>query len=572
MGDGQGLSTVTRRAVGVSPDGSTIVLATPYHLLRRSLASQSVEPIPGSESRQVGVSNPTFSPDGKSLAFWSAGSIKTIPVSGGTPTIIAPAINPFGMDWVEAGIFFASDNDIFRVSPDGGTPELVVDLPSGHSPLTPQVLPDGTHILFTMAQGSSADRWERAQIVVENIRTKERTTVVDGGADGRYVTSGHIVYALGGVLYAAPFDVNSRKVTGAPLPVVEGVRRGLTGAMGTAHYAVSPSGLLAYVPGPTSSASATMDLTITSRDGGSEPLGLPSGPYQYPRISPNGRQVAVASDNGREANIWIYDLNKSSAIRRLTLGGSDRFPAWSADGQWVAFQSMRDGDAGIFRQRADGSGAVERLTRADSGSTHMPESWSPTENALLFSITKNDTTTLWLHSVASGTRERFGDVTSVGNQVGATFSPDGKWVAYSTGDRGPTNENFVFVQPFPATGAKYQISQAGENGHHPQWSRDQKELYYVPLVGQFVVRSITTGPSFSFGNPQPVPRQFPVAAPVTPRTYDVTRDGRVISVFVREADGEGRRGLPGSSASVLTLEVTVVTNWFEELKARVRPR
>ena len=571
MGSGQGLATVTRRAVAVSPDGMQLVLATPYGLLRRSLSNQSVEPIAGSESRQVGVSNPVFSPDGKSVAFWSGGAIKWIPVNGGTASTITQSVNPIGMEWDESGIVFASDNDIFRVSPEGGTPELIVDLPSGHTPLGPELLPGAEDVLFTVAQGAGADRWERAQIVVENIKTKKRTVLVDGGADGHYISTGHILYALGGNLYAVPFDVGAKKVTGQPVPVLEGVRRGLMGAVGTAHYAFSKTGVLAYLPGPSASVTSTLDLTLTNRAGVSEPLGLPSAPYEYPRVSPDGRRVAVGTDDGKEGIVWIYDLNKSSAIRRLTLGGKERYAIWSADGQWVAFQSTREGDAGIFRQRADGSGAVERLTTADPGVTHIPESWSPTDDAFLFSITKNDTTSLWLYSLASRKSESFGNVRSVGNQVGAAFSPDGKWVAYSTGERGASNENFVFVQPFPATGARYPISQAGENGHHPMWSRDQKELYYVPLVGQFVVRSITTGHSFSFGNPVSVPRKFPVAAPVTPRTYDVAHDGRIISVMSPDNNDPGRGGA-ASNIQLATLEVAVVINWFEELKARVPRR
>jgi hypothetical protein len=151
--------------------------------------------------------------------------------------------------------------------------------------------------------------------------------------------------------------------------------------------------------------------------------------------------------------------------------------------------------------------------------------------------------------------------------VNATFSPDGKWIAYSTGQLGTASENYVFVQPFPPTGARYQISQTGENGHHAMWSRDQKSLYYVPLYGQFVMRSITTQPSFAFGNPVQVPRAFPVAAPVTPRTFDIAPDGRVIGVIAVDSASRSGQSIPSITAID---EVTVVINWFEELKAKVR--
>ena len=569
MPPGQGLPTVTRAILAVSPDGDEFTFATPTRLLRRSLRTQSIEAIAGTETQGASASNPVYSPDGKSIAFWSMGAIKRVPAEGGVATPIAQSVQALGMDWGDKWIIFASDNDILRVSPDGGTPEVIVDLPTGSTPLGPQLLPGGQDVLFTLAEGASADRWERAQVFVQNIETKKRTLIIDGGADARYVPTGHLVFARGGRLFGVRFDLGSHKVTGTPVPVVDGVRRGLVGANGTAHYAFSKAGLLVYVAGPADDATTGSDLVLTNRNGATESLGLSSAPYQYPRVSPDGSQVAVGTESGGESIVWIYDLNRSTALRRLTLGGKDRYPIWSGDGRWVVFQSTRDGDAGIFRQRADGSGSAERLTRADSGTVHIPESWSPTHDVLLYGITRNDTTSLWQYSVATKASEPFGDVRSVSNQTAATFSPDGKWVAYATSDRTATTENYVFVQPFPATGTRYQISQSGENGHHPMWSRDQKELFYVPLVGQFVVRSMKTQPNITFGNPVPVARTFPVAAPVTPRTFDITADGRVIGVAIR-----GATTAQNSSAAfqLTTAEVTVVLNWFEELKAKVRPK
>jgi Tol biopolymer transport system component len=567
LGDGRVLAAPARATLAVSDDGSTLVAATAYGLVRRALGAQAFEPIAGAASRQVGVSSPAISPDGRSVAYWAAGAIWRLPLAGGTAAEVARTIAPLGMDWDQSGIVFTSDNDVYRVSADGGPSEVIVDLPPGYSPLGPQVLPGGTDILLTVAEGAAPDRWERAPIVVVNISTKTRTTVVEGGSDARYLASGHVVFARGQSLLAVPFDIESKKAMGAPVQVVDGVRRGLIGATGTAHYAVSQNGVLMYAPGPSTGVAATVDLAFTDRAGKAELLGLPSARYEYPRLSRDGKRVVVGSSDGNNTFVMIYELDASSAIRRLTLSGKDRYPMWSADGEWVVFQSSREGDAGLFRQRADGSGAVERLTKADTGSAHIPDSWSPTSNAFLYSITRNDTTTLWLHSLDSRTSERFGDVLSIGNLVNAAFSPDGKWVVYSTGQLGTSSENYVFVQPFPATGARYQISQTGENGHHALWSRDQKAIYYVPLYGQFVMRSITTSPSFTFGNPVQVPRGFPVAAPVTPRTFDIGLNDRVIGVIAVDTASRSGQSVPTIAAID---EVTVVVNWFEELRAKVR--
>jgi serine/threonine-protein kinase len=564
-----GFAGLARATMAISDDGSVIVASTAYGLLRRRLGSATFEPIPGSESRQAGVSGPAISPDGQWVAYWVAGQIWKVPISGGTAVAVARGTNPLGIDWDESGVVFTSDNDVFRVSADGGEPEIIVNLEPGSSPLGPQMLPGGNDVLLTIAEGASPDRWERAKIVVVNIASKEQTTLVDGGADARYAPTGHIIFARSGTLLAVPFDLDSKTVSGTPIGLVEGVRRGPTGSIGTAHYAISRNGVLIYGPGPVNNVTAGLDLALTDSTGRTEMMGLPSSPYGYPRISPDGKRVAVSTLESQQAIVWVYDLNRSSAIRRLTLSGKDRFPIWSADGQWVVFQSTREGDAGIFRQRADGSGAVERLTKADPGTTHTPDSWSPTSNAFLYSITRSDTTTLWVHRLDSKRSEQLSDVQSIGNMVNATFSPDGKWIAYSTGEQRTTSENFVFVQPFPATGAKYQISQTGENGHHAIWSRDQKWLYYVPTVGAFVKRSITTGPSVTFGNPISVPRRFPVAAPVTPRTFDIGIDGRVVSVIGGDTTSTGDARSATAVQGAIN-EVMVVLNWFEELKAKVR--
>src|SRR5262249_43990620 len=146
----------------------------------------------------------------------------------------------------------------------------------------------------------------------------------------------------------------------------------------------------------TSLARLDLDLALVDRKGGVEPLKLSPGPYLHPRVSPNGRQIAFASDDGKDATIWIYDLSAATSKRRLTVGGRNRFPMWSADGQRVAFQSDREGDLAIWWQRADGTGSAQRLTKPDQGAAHVPESWSPSGDYFLFSVTKGGRS-LWTY-------------------------------------------------------------------------------------------------------------------------------------------------------------------------------
>lgn len=127
-------------------------------------------------------------------------------------------------------------------------------------------------------------------------------------------------------------------------------------------------------------------LVLMDRSGVTQPLKVPAGLYEAPRLSPNGRQIAVGTDDGKDANIWVADASGATAMRRLSFGGRNRYPIWSPDGQWIAYQSDREKDLGIFWQRADGTGPAERLTKAEANVEHRPESWSPDSARILVNV------------------------------------------------------------------------------------------------------------------------------------------------------------------------------------------
>jgi Tol biopolymer transport system component len=302
-----------------------------------------------------------------------------------------------------------------------------------------------------------------------------------------------------------------------------------------------------------------MSVGFVDRKGAAEVLKIPPGPYELPRLSPDGKRITVGSDDG---TIWIYDLSGASAVRRLTFDGqgNNRFPVWSADSQRVTFQSDREKDLGIFWQRADGAGAAERLATAGEGMSFIPEAWSPDGTRLLYNaFSKDAISTLWVFSLEDKKAERFDAVMSPTNTLtGAVFSPDGKWVAYAS--REGRALSAVYVQPFPPTGAKYQISKNEEDGHHPLWSPDGKELFFNPgpVPGLHVV-SISTQPAFSFGEAVVLARPFFSAAPSLERTYDISRDGQRF-LGLLDATQSGGAEVP---------QIQVVLNWFDELKRRV---
>ena len=294
-------------------------------------------------------------------------------------------------------------------------------------------------------------------------------------------------------------------VTGEPVPVVEGVMRAVGAFAGSVQFATSRTGVLLCVPGPVGTTSADRVLAVADRAGAVTPMPLAPGPYNYVRSSRDGSRLAIGTDDGRDAIVWIYEIAGKSAMRRLTFGGQNRYPVWSPDGRRVAFQSDREGDQGLFVQNADGTGTLERLTKAQEDDEHVPESWSPDGGHLLFSVRRNSRFSLQVLSMGDKKAVPFGGVESV-TSISAVFSPDGRWVAYGVSSEGPTESSSrgVYIQSFPATGARYQVpKQPGSIDYHPVWTPDGTELFYVPSASsrQLATVRVSTQPAPTFGNP-----------------------------------------------------------------------
>src|SRR5438874_1830079 len=245
----------------------------------------------------------------------------------------------------------------------------------------------------------------------------------------------------------------------------------------------------------------------------------------------------------------MVGVSGARAMRRLTFGGRNKYPVWSPAGDRVAFQSDRDGDLGIYSQRADGTGTAERLTKAPRGVAQIPESWAPDGKHLLLSATVGGDVTLWTLSLENGKTEPFGNVRSK-QPTNGVFSPDGRWVAYGSNESGTPA---VYVQPFPATGVKYQVSR-GDIGHHALWSGDGKRLFYIPQPGRLVFVNVTTQSGFAFSAPTTVPRGFTIGNSQTDlRNHDIARDGRLLGIVPAGQDA-------GASSPQ---QIDVWLNWQE---------
>ena len=548
-----------RPVLSISRDGLTIGIAGDRIYLR-PLAEAMARPVPRTEPF-VSTTHPVFAPDGRSLVFWaqSERSLKRVDLDGSSMTTLAPlADGGHGLQWT-GDVLYASEQarGIVRIAPNGGQPQVVVPVEKAEHIYGPQLLPDGETLLFTLGVREMVS-WDRATIVTQSLRTRERKTIIEGATDARYISSGHLLFGRGGTLLAVPFDLKTLAVVGDPVVVIEGVRRAAPGTTGAMHYAVSDTGTLAYIEGPFTATSTALQMAAFDRTAWAFNMNLPLGPYATPRVSPDGTRVAVVTDDDRDSQVWVYGIATSRDARRVTIEGNNAFPVWSPDSQKLAFQSTREGEVGIWWQRADGAGKPTRLTRPQAGRTHIPQAWSADGAHLLFDEFESNRVSLLDVSVSDGTIAPF--TSTVSNvQSGATFSPDGKWVAYTL--RKPdTPEAAVFVEPYPATGARYQISKDTEDGHHPVWSPDGTELFYTPGPGnRLTAVAITKKPSFSYSEPRTLPRVFLNTPPAAPRPYDVMRDGKRFIGLRPDVAADGRPIPP---------VIQVIQNWFEELKLR----
>jgi eukaryotic-like serine/threonine-protein kinase len=260
-------------------------------------------------------------------------------------------------------------------------------------------------------------------------------------------------------------------------------------------------------------------------------------PYSVfaPRISPDGNQLTIDTNTGPDSAIWLMDLPGPSTLRRFTMQGESHYPIWSADGKRLIFISVRNEQPAIYWQASNGSNAAERLTEA----ARAPESYSEV-NQILSYITLNTNGgnadyDVWTYSFRD---KKAAPLIQVKNsaQHSSRFSPDGKWIAYVSDETGRLE---LYVQPFPLTGARFQITKNG--GGHPLWSPDGKELYFDNSARIFKI-AIRTQPSFSAGEPVLTPISgFVQGAGNYRRQYDITPNGKQFVMLFESPQGGARR-------------------------------
>jgi serine/threonine-protein kinase len=554
------LDTSGGPAAILSPDGTRLAIRArdanqQVRLYVRGLDELHASPLSGTE----GADTPFFSPDGQWVAFFAGGALKKVSLQGGAPVVLCDAPDSVGGSWSEDGtIVFASRAQVLSsVSSAGGAPTALTTLDRQTADVThrwPHVLPGGKAILFTSSTGTS--NYEDASIAVYTLATKERKTLLrHRGFYPRYLPSGHLVYVQDSTLIAVPFDLARLEVTGPAAPILEG----LAAAPGTgaAHFSFAQTGTFVYVA--TASGDRNSSIYWLDQRGKFTTLRETPDAYLTPVFSPDGRRLAVQVASDKRSDIWVYDWERDTQTR-LTFAAPDNwFPVWTPDGRRVTYATReQDGSFGVFSIRADGGGDPQRLTT--SRILQVPTSWRPDGQVLAFHQynpeTSTDIMTLSFDGTAeSGWKPREPEVflDSVSNDWRAAFSPDGRWLAYTSGESG---RNEVYVRPFPGPGGKWQVSTGG--GEIPTWSRSGKELVYRSENTLMAASYIASTDAFRADKPKPW-SSAQIAGRMSVRSFDLHPDGKRFAVL-----------LPPGRVETARDNVTFIFNFFDELRRRTQ--
>lgn len=527
----------------LSPDGGYVAFTAgaadgKVRLWVRPMDKLEAHALPGTDDATF----PFWSPDGRSLAFFANGKLKSIDLNGGSPLVICDAAQGRGGTWGPGGVILLTTDTqaaIVRVSASGGSPVPVTQLDrSTHtSHRWPFFLPDGKHFLY-VAINHDSSKSDQDAVYLASLDGTENRMLFRSLSNAVYA-SGFVLFARDSQLMAQGFDPASGKLRGDPQVVANGVANDLS----TWHMDASASdnGLLVMGSG------GAPDWQLIWVDRTGKQIGTVAeklSNLQFARLSPQGDRIALQIDVGAN-DIWVLDVARGVRTR-LTFGPvSNNYPVWSPDGKWIAYSSERNGRHHIYRKPSDGSGAEEHLL--DDDQLIFVSDWSRDGKYLIYSRGPffGSGEEIWAMPL-DGDRKPFLVVPHGANSfaAGGRLSPDGRWLAYSSSESGQPE---VYVVPFRGGQGKWQVSQSGGNG--PLWSADGKGLYYANLsYTVFAIPVKQLNDSLQFGTAQ----QLVSNTSSQLFFYDVAPDESKILLNV--------------ISQQVNQSITVVTNWADELK------
>jgi serine/threonine-protein kinase len=539
----------------LSPDGGKLVFlardldGTP-RLAMRPLNQSQTTLLAGTENAQ----NPFFSPNGQWLGFFADGKLKKISVEGGAPVVLGDGFgNDRGASWGEDDTIIVSPNpvsDLLRFAAAGGTPE---QLKGTMFCYWPQILPGGQAVLVTRATGV-----DTANVEVLSLQTGRTKVVALGGYHGRYLPSGHVVFVHDRVLFGVPFDLGRLETSGTPVPLLDDVAdddRIVSDPWGNQTFAgkfdFARNGSFIYLSGSPNKHART--LIWTDRSGNTQPLSLTLNRYSHPRISPDGKRLAVAAGS----NIWVVNLQRNTPLRLTYRTTFNQQPEWSPDGQHLVYSGRSGSSFGIWWVRADGAGEPQQLL--ESQAFVAPSSISSDGTRIAFhKWTIQTGWDIWILPIDAsdpdhpkpGRPKCF--LGSPQEEVSASFSPDGRWIAYSSSESGTWG---VSIRPFSGLGGPWRIDSSG--WPFPFWSRDGRTLYYLRAdYGLMEVAYSEQKGAFVAEEPR---AWSPRSGMSKATDFAMSPDGKRAIVVVEPE-------VPSVQES--NIQVTFLLNFFDELRRR----
>lgn len=540
--------------LAVSPDGRQLAYSTTTGLFLRSMDRLDARCISAANEN---TSTPFFSPDSNWVGYcsWTDNKLKKVFLNGGPPVNLCGVSREqvVGASWGSDGmvVYGERGKGIMRIPASGGIPETLI--PSGNEIFYhPQMLPDGKSVMFTLGPAPY-------RIAIQSLKSHERKILFSGDR-AWYLPTGHIVFALGYSLYAVTFDPATLQA-GTSLPVVEELFRFRHAY--APQYAISLSGTLIYLPKATAAAATERNLVWVDRMGKEQTLKLPPQVYHNPRISPDGKQVALDYVTGGNRSIWIWDLYRENLTPLTPDAVADEMQLWTADGQRILFSSSGRGGGrnAIYSKAANGTGEVVRIGAVPG----FPGSWGDKDGStLILTFLKKG----YENDYDIGSLSMKGDdaLNPLLNQWYSEFSPrvspDGKWLAYISTESGREE---IYLRPYPAVNkGKWQISSSG--GNDPLWSPDGQELFYRNNDAVIAV-FVKTETTLSIEKPKTLFQGNYIEQDIgmlDRKSWDISPDGKrflMMKPVVSAVD---------QSTAEEPQKIIIVLNWFEKLKERLQ--
>ena len=541
------------RSLALSPDGRQLAFTARTKSGRsllwvRALDSPEARALPDTEN----AAYPFWAPDGRSLAFWAGGRLKRIESSGPGPVqTLCNVTSMEGGDWSRDGVILLGtlDDGILRVPQAGGEPARITTPDRAHGERMhgfPQALPDGRHYLYLSI---APEREDASGVYVASFDGKERKRLAGTKNSFSYAPPsgtgrpGHLLFLRDDVLMAQPLNPESFELAGEAFSVAHQV----ASMLNWGFFAVS-NGVLAYRSGVVGGA----QLTWFDRTG--KPVGSVGEHASYSDIalSPDGSRVAVEQiSQTSSANIWLIDVAHGVPTQfTFDEGHYDFDPVWSPDGNRVAFSSDREGPAGLHLKESSGARPEERLHNANV--IERPCGWSRDGRFLMY-VRRGRSFNLWVLSDLMedpAKRKAAPYLETPFNATQCQFSPDSRWVAYTSDESRHGSE--IYVQSFPGGAGRFLVSQNG--GVQPRWRRDGTELFYASADGKLMAVDVKTAPTFQAG----IPHVLFDAGIVTGSGYQFA--------FRYDVAPDGQRFLVNNAQAGGGELITVVTNWEAGLK------